>query len=248
MATHVSETQSTTKTSEVEEEEEQQTFLQLLIEKIAGVFGLVRRIIRILFVITLVVACIIALGTILSTKDESQWESQNPNDMGSELRSIEITPEELDAYYWLMNVADTLQYDGMTWEGENAKDFAKPYFPENYEADVKSVTFTHDPASVRIQYITSGGNKEIHMEFRRGHINKTIWLYHGFTENDFPGMILWYAYGKFHTGYPCYIYSRDVGDYSLAGNLLIRKQVIKWKMFGRVTNFIDRLNRFISSS
>ena len=237
MATHVSETTSTTTTSE--QEEEQQTFLQLLWEKIKSVFGLIRRIIKILIILTLVVTIIITVGTGLSTTEESVW--QGPSPAGSELRDIEITPEELDAYYRLMDVADTLHYDGMRWEGENARDFSKAYFPESYEADVKYVEFIHAPASVKMQYVTSGGNKEIELEFRRGKITKNIRIYHGFTENDFPGMIFWYAYDRFHTGYPRYVYEQDVADYGLIESVKIHKFMIKRKLFGKVILFADRI-------
>ena len=84
MATHVSETTSTTTTSE--QEEEQQTFLQLLWEKIKSVFGLIRRIIKILIILTLVVTIIITVGTGLSTTEESVWQGSSP--AGSELSAF----------------------------------------------------------------------------------------------------------------------------------------------------------------
>ncbi len=245
MAKQVAETTSTTTTSE---EDDSPTLLGMLGERIGGFFGVFWFLAKFLFRVAVAAFVIVVLGTILSTTEKSRWIPQDLNDIGvSELHNIEITEEELDAYSRLMDVAESLQYADIEWRDEKkAKEFVRAYFPESYDADVKSIVVKHASKNVQMEYVASGGNKKIHLDFERGHITKTIWLYHGFTENDFGGMLYWYAYGRFHAGYPCYIYSQDVSNGYLSGNLSIRKQTIRLRLYGLVFRFWDVVKRMRS--
>ncbi|MBQ9348850.1 MAG: hypothetical protein IJT94_16180 [Oscillibacter sp.] len=229
------------------DEEPSPTLLDRFWGRISGFWGLIVRVLILLFLAWLFFTGMALLSTEVAEEEKTTYQAVEEEDNDAVI-------QQADKRLWsyLMNFANSLNYmeKGKAYElgSEKSREFGEAYFQPSDTIFVKEVKFYDDPSNQRTVEIVyeMGVNKKIHLTFQNNHIWKEMTRYEGFSEaGSFLRYLQWYSYGRFMKGYPRYTCEVAMENGLELGTRTIKKEVIRMKPFNKVVRAVQILRRGI---